>query len=1280
MTVATPVRPADPLLRLRESENFGWKMFESFAEQLIAVFTGKQPKHFGKQGQKQHGIDAYVDLDEGVRHTFQFRQVESLSLAKAKKLVAETTFEGQKHYAFVACELDAAVREYEETLRDWEIWDIRDISMYVRLLPPETGRRLVYQFFGPDWVKNFFEGTIVASFISAKHALVTLGTGGLLRHDLPLVGRADEVTALRAFVESDASVALLFGRGGIGKTRLLAELPALAGDLPVFFATRINLGPTSIDDLPLTPVILVLDDAHERDDLAAALEVVRQRPSPTKLVLATRMHAVDEIRAQLSGAFARDAVHEIGPLEDLAAADTKTLIRSVVGDGAEDLVALVANRTADSPVLAVVASRLLRTKGLPPAALAGDADVRYVVFDRLRDEMLARVVELDQAAARQLIDILAAIGPIAVEAQATASAIGAFLHREPDEIIRLAGALEEAGILRRRGSRMRITPEVLADYVLERACLTKSGTPTGYATRLFDHFKTVAGARLLRNFAEIDWRTKKTAGNSQLLEAIWAELHGEFKAAGLLRRSDILSMVAAVAAYQPRQALALAEYAIQRPVEHVTDDEKAFTFGAELVTGHIPSILREIAYNPAYLGRAARLLWELGRDDDRPTHSLPGHPFRLLCELAGPRRAKPVAVRLAVVNAAREWLKDANVHEHVHSVLEVMQAALVRQGFDAWSDDARSFKTAAYTVNREGVSAVRAAALDIVRSCAASADARVVMAAVKVLIEEARPLTNGILGQEIKEEQDAEWKDDRLTALAHLASIAATIAEPLVALAVRGGIEYSARFDKDPDIHSAAHAVLAAIEARADVREVELLSDSWGHNRVVDAAGERDFKAERAQQAERLAAAAAALMARMTPERFAAYFNDIAGRAKRLGEKFQPGQLMWRIAQGDREYAIALLRYTFAHPNEPIAASARDLFLNIPRADAPAMAHEAIATENSAIAAAAAVTLSVETAWSGEEVELLRCLLRHADVNVRASTLSYLVTPWKANREVIFEALAKLEIGGSVEVAKAFAELFNEHAEPVASLSSDVLAATVAKLIDVPDFSDYALAEFLAEACVIVPEAVIDLFLARIERREQYTDARATAVPYDFAVDLTRLGAHAAYGSVLRRIRDVSADDEESPWRGFYLPQLWNALFDPSNAAARDILNEWFTSGDAKLIQRASKLLSQVGSEFVFAHREYVVGILTEAARVSIDAYNSVASALFLPGIQSKNGTHGQPFPEDIKLRKDAAASMEALVPHSAAWQFYDSLRKHADVEIERKRVRDEDLEEEYLD
>ena len=49
-----------------------------------------------------------------------------------------------------------------------------------------------------------------------------------------------------------------------------------------------------------------------------------------------------------------------------------------------------------------------------------------------------------------------------------------------------------------------------------------------------------------------------------------------------------------------------------------------------------------------YLPQAVALLWQLGRDDDRPLNQFPDHPIRVLQDLTGYEVAKPLVMnRLA---------------------------------------------------------------------------------------------------------------------------------------------------------------------------------------------------------------------------------------------------------------------------------------------------------------------------------------------------------------------------------------------------------------------------------------------------------------------------------------------------------------------------------------------------------------------------------------------------------------------------------------------------------
>ena len=79
----------------------------------------------------------------------------------------------------------------------------------------------------------------------------------------------------------------------------------------------------------------------------------------------------------------------------------------------------------------------------------------------------------------------------------------------------------------------------------------------------------------------------------------------------------------------------------------------------------------------------------------------------------------------------------------------------------------------------------------------------------------------------------------------------------------------------------------------------------------------------------------------------------------------------------------------------------------------------------------------------------------------------------------------------------------------------------------------------------------------------------------------------------------------------------------------------------------------------------------------SYDCYQSVSSNLSrsaLSGIRS--GTPGQPMPEDVAMRDQAAAVASRFDSGSPTFRFYDSLAKSAEAKIRYQLLRDEELSE----
>ena len=132
-----------------------------------------------------------------------------------------------------------------------------------------------------------------------------MNRGQLFNHTWFLVGRSDHLKHLHQFVKSKKDqVAILSGRGGIGKTKILqafsSSLHAVSPKLRAYFVEEgVNITIESLDELPSLPCVVLVDDAHRNESLPVLFAYIHQRQRPIKLVLSTRSHGADSLISSL---------------------------------------------------------------------------------------------------------------------------------------------------------------------------------------------------------------------------------------------------------------------------------------------------------------------------------------------------------------------------------------------------------------------------------------------------------------------------------------------------------------------------------------------------------------------------------------------------------------------------------------------------------------------------------------------------------------------------------------------------------------------------------------------------------------------------------------------------------------------------------------------------------------------------------------------------------------------------------------------------------------------
>ena len=257
-----------------------------------------------------------------------------------------------------------------------------------------------------------------------------------------------------------------------------------------------------------------------------------------------------------------------------------------------------------------------RQEGHFPDLLERDEEFRDAVLTRFRDILVGEVGDrIDAVLCRSLLDLVAAIQPIRLDNEIALDLEAEFLNIDQPGLLRTLGLLEEAGVLLRRGSTLRIVPDVLADHILHQVSVTPHGQKTGYVDVVYQKFASLCPSEVLRNLSELDWRRRRSgAQDSDLLGGVWQSIKQEFQNASNSGRCTILGLLEDVAVYQPGRILELVEYAVRDPATKAEDPKlsKVYEYTHGHVLRQLPTLLRRISYTLDFLPRCCSLYgnWE----------------------------------------------------------------------------------------------------------------------------------------------------------------------------------------------------------------------------------------------------------------------------------------------------------------------------------------------------------------------------------------------------------------------------------------------------------------------------------------------------------------------------------------------------------------------------------------------------------------------------------------------------------------------------------------------
>ena len=133
--------------------------------------------------------------------------------------------------------------------------------------------------------------------------------------------------------------------------------------------------------LPAQKCIIVVDDAHRREDLSTLFTIAQQYPDRVKIILSCRHPGFEYIRATLTnGGFDPREVESIPEIKVLGRSDLEELGRSVLGKDHQQFLEPLIQVAKDSPLVLVIGGRLLAEEKINPTMLERHSEFQMAVF------------------------------------------------------------------------------------------------------------------------------------------------------------------------------------------------------------------------------------------------------------------------------------------------------------------------------------------------------------------------------------------------------------------------------------------------------------------------------------------------------------------------------------------------------------------------------------------------------------------------------------------------------------------------------------------------------------------------------------------------------------------------------------------------------------------------------------------------------------------------------------------------------------------------------------
>lgn len=602
--------------------------------------------------------DSYGSIDEETQKSYT--HLEFLEAQKAKIEIL----------SFLKKEpLDSNVHNFQKEVMDSGITVdfFENISEIWRVLFPALFKYINQKGLLPNKVKTFNDFTQFYAVSSQKDSL--------FNYTQQLFGRVKELADLDSFLSDDQQqIAIISAAGGIGKSKLIYEfsqnkLSETDWDFR-FVPYQVLFDNDSIRELSAKKTCVIIEDAHKQKALNTIIySLINSFPYDIKIVITTRQSGLPTIQKALVD---YNPALEI-ELAPLAKDDSIELSKTILKKEKQKHAEAICQHANGNTLVIVMASRLVNEK------LLSEALFKEKVF---KEKVLEKILlELDFIESRGVdlklfLATVAALSPL----EYNENVFELLSHYFKIEKITLKSILDDFqthGFLVRIGSKLRVVPDILADYILYNVSVNISNESTGFIDSILGEFGANYLTNILTNTAELEYQVKKKPVN--LTEKIWEIIHQRTGNCNVYEFLSILSTIEPVSYIAPKNVFEIVSKALNGNITlKAPDNNMPSIYDMQRVIASIISILGKLGRRPEFTKQVCLKLWEIQTEPDftKFLDNFSESPSSVLKSLTSFDNNNWFSVQKEAMEAVRAIILDRLYAGHEQILCEIIESTL----------------------------------------------------------------------------------------------------------------------------------------------------------------------------------------------------------------------------------------------------------------------------------------------------------------------------------------------------------------------------------------------------------------------------------------------------------------------------------------------------------------------------------------------------------------------------------------------------------------------------